>query len=243
MENSKLYDEIVRLRENIPVVDEIYYDISISGTKEGKIKWLCQTQWVGFTDTKPIREIREAREVIPDKALKSYKNINEPAILVNEEEDIFLFMLFGGHAIIKKDLCRKFFENIITPSVAINNYDLGYTHIDSIEKGSLQRAPSKKLRMKVLKRDNFKCRLCGRSPNNYVDLELHVHHIFPWSQGGLTGEKNLITLCKTCHDGLDPHLDPELFSYIEDFKKKNNYYEDLINYHNVSYKLYGEITD
>jgi Holliday junction DNA helicase RuvB len=49
------------------------------------------------------------------------------------------------------------------------------------------------LRRKVLNRDNHKCRCCG-SPHS-----LHVHHIIPWSKGGKTRMKNLITVCRNCH--------------------------------------------
>jgi Holliday junction DNA helicase RuvB len=49
------------------------------------------------------------------------------------------------------------------------------------------------LRRKVLNRDNRKCRCCG-TPHS-----LHVHHIIPWSKGGRTRMKNLITVCRNCH--------------------------------------------
>ena len=49
------------------------------------------------------------------------------------------------------------------------------------------------MRKKVLARDGHKCRCCG-SPHS-----LHVHHIIPWSKGGRTRMKNLITVCRNCH--------------------------------------------
>jgi hypothetical protein len=75
--------------------------------------------------------------------------------------------------------------------------------------------PGRKPRMRVLKRDGYRCRICGRSPDDY-DVVLHVHHIRPWGGGysGMTEEDNLITLCDTCHDGLEPHSDVALYSRI-----------------------------
>lgn len=66
----------------------------------------------------------------------------------------------------------------------------------------------------------------------YVDVELHVHHAIPWGQGGITEEANLITLCKTCHDGLDPHYDQSLTEYFKEKYPKPNakHFEDLRNY-------------
>ena len=41
-------------------------------------------------------------------------------------------------------------------------------------------------------------------------VELELHHIRPVENGGLTVDGNLITLCSTCHDNLEPHFDHDL---------------------------------
>lgn len=58
-----------------------------------------------------------------------------------------------------------------------------------------------RLRYKVLKRDNYKCRICGASPAKNPSIELHVDHIVPWSKGGETVIDNLQTLCANCNLG------------------------------------------
>jgi predicted restriction endonuclease len=83
--------------------------------------------------------------------------------------------------------------------------------------------------MIVLKRDGYRCKICGRSPKDYVDIELHVHHIIPWGDGAITDLDNLITLCKTCHDGLDPHRELTLFSLI-DVDMRQDIIEERRNY-------------
>lgn len=55
------------------------------------------------------------------------------------------------------------------------------------------------LRMSILKRDNFHCRLCGRGVEDGAKLE--VDHIIPIAKGGLTEEENLWTLCFECNRG------------------------------------------
>ncbi|MBF0169729.1 MAG: HNH endonuclease [Nitrospinae bacterium] len=57
------------------------------------------------------------------------------------------------------------------------------------------------LRYKVLKRDSFKCALCGRSPATTPGLELHVDHVTPFSKGGKTVESNLQAACSDCNLG------------------------------------------
>lgn len=58
-----------------------------------------------------------------------------------------------------------------------------------------------RLRFMVMKRDDFKCCLCGKSPATNPDIILHIDHILPWSKGGETTIDNLQTLCSDCNLG------------------------------------------
>jgi 5-methylcytosine-specific restriction endonuclease McrA len=58
-----------------------------------------------------------------------------------------------------------------------------------------------RLRHLVMRRDNFKCRHCGRSPAIDLSTQLEVDHIFPYSKGGETVLDNLQTLCRNCNGG------------------------------------------
>lgn len=63
------------------------------------------------------------------------------------------------------------------------------------------------LRYAVLRRDSFRCVVCGRSPANTLGVELHVDHIVPWSRGGTSEMSNLRTLCSLCNLGKGAHVD------------------------------------
>ena len=55
------------------------------------------------------------------------------------------------------------------------------------------------VKMMVRARDNYTCQYCkGKRKDNRIN----VHHIIFRSNGGSDEPENLITLCKTCHDGL-----------------------------------------
>ena len=73
--------------------------------------------------------------------------------------------------------------------------------VDETIKHKTPRNINLRLRYKVLKRDNFKCAICGRSPAKDINIELHVDHIMPYSKGGETVIENLQTLCSDCNLG------------------------------------------
>lgn len=63
-------------------------------------------------------------------------------------------------------------------------------------RGSRTVRPS--LRFEVFRRDDFRCRYCGRRSPEVV---LHVDHRVPWSLGGATSLENLVTACRDCNLG------------------------------------------
>lgn len=53
-----------------------------------------------------------------------------------------------------------------------------------------------RLRHEVFKRDNYKCKECGKSKD---EITLHCDHIIPIAQGGTDELDNLQTLCQACN--------------------------------------------
>lgn len=74
-----------------------------------------------------------------------------------------------------------------------------------------QRGIGLRTRFLIMKRDSFKCCICGRSPATTQGLELHVDHIIPWSKGGETTIDNLQTLCSDCNLGKSNLLEDDPF--------------------------------
>lgn len=56
-----------------------------------------------------------------------------------------------------------------------------------------------KQRFEILKRDNYRCTICGRSAADGVKLQ--VDHVHPKSKGGMAIYKNGATLCQECNIG------------------------------------------
>lgn len=56
---------------------------------------------------------------------------------------------------------------------------------------------TRKLREKIMKRDNYTCQLCGKYMPDEIGLQ--IDHIIPISKGGKTVESNLRVLCSKCN--------------------------------------------
>lgn len=69
------------------------------------------------------------------------------------------------------------------------------------QKHKTKRDVSDRMRFRILMRDGFSCKRCGRSPVKELGVELHVDHIIPWSKGGETVIENLETKCEKCNLG------------------------------------------
>lgn len=62
-----------------------------------------------------------------------------------------------------------------------------------------RRAMTNSIRYDVLRRDCFRCVLCGQKASD--GIKLHVDHIIPIAKGGKTTMDNLRTLCNLCNSG------------------------------------------
>ncbi len=81
-----------------------------------------------------------------------------------------------------------------------------YEAIENLEiepgtKHKTSRTINWRVRFIVMRRDNFKCKNCGRSPATDQNIILHVDHIKAWANGGETILENLQTLCSVCNIG------------------------------------------
>ena len=83
--------------------------------------------------------------------------------------------------------------------LAIKKGRKDYSHLRKpIKSDTLRRGITLKIRYQVLKRDNFKCVLCGNDAKNTL---LVIDHKIPVAGGGTNDFDNLRTLCRECNHG------------------------------------------
>lgn len=213
--DTALEARLEALRQPPENPDLDFHAILLTGTADGgmTVGYLC-TRWLGFQDDQCRIELRQCTSVKACYA-EGLDEIGIPCLFILNDEALMLFLMAGGAALVERDIAESYFAELTEPLVSYPFGRSGFVDEQVLEEGSLRRAPTPKKRMAILTRDRRRCRICGRRPDDQVDIELDVHHIRPWENGGVTDSSNLITLCHTCHKGLDPHFDPSLFEQVE----------------------------
>lgn len=191
-----------------------YYAFTLTATGDGRVQWATQTEWVGFHNDDSRQEIRQASTVIATKFAEYWKSCEQEYVVVNTKEHLNVFLVIGGNALVENRIADRHLAHVLKPDVYAMPSSIGFESAAKIGSQAFRRAQTPKRRMEVIKRDDYRCMICGRRPADNVDIQLHTHHIRPWEAGGITDSRNMITLCHTCHIGLAPHHDPNLFDFI-----------------------------
>lgn len=112
----------------------------------------------------------------------------DPSIIVRKS-----YTSPGRRSYYEDELCFEFYE-------IKDCYALTKKIKDNIVAPQYERSlMSDSLRYDILKRDGFRCVLCGATAKD--GAKLHVDHIYPVSKGGKTEPDNLRTLCESCNRG------------------------------------------
>jgi HNH endonuclease len=216
----------------------LYFAITLTADENFKVVFGTQTQWAGWADPEMRHELREARLVYPE-FVKLWIALEQPYAIIHTIDELTLFLVGGGNALVEENLAKQVFGEVLSARVSIPHGPAGFLGPGMFESTAFRRAPTPKIRMQVLNRDDRRCRICGRRPDDNTDLVLHVHHIRPWEKGGVTDPTNLITLCHTCHSGLMPHEDRSLFEHISDPKYATDFLSEFAkgveNYRKVGF--------
>lgn len=96
---------------------------------------------------------------------------------------------------------EKFVANINKEEDISSEKSIENLQVEPSTKHKTKREINWRLRFIAMRRDNFKCKNCGRSPAIDPSIILHVDHIKAWANWGETVLENLQTLCSVCNIG------------------------------------------
>ena len=156
-------------------------------------------------------ELREPVPVYPDRITRLWEDLGQDWVVVNERAQLIWFFRFGGNALIAEEIARQHLAEFVQPIEMVPNGGMGFRRFDPDAREVRHRRPRPRQRARILKRDDHRCQVCHSQSSNDGNIRLELHHIRPFSMGGLTIDENLITVCNECHNSFDPHHQPGLF--------------------------------
>ena len=191
MENANKEEVIILLANNNPEIKELYENLTRN--REYKQEFLKNVSLIGETEEAVIAStgLKKSRfQEIESNLIQSLVN--------NVRED----------ASIEIKLCYRTPKGtyLYTRILHADYQDLSNAYDETGKRQAAKMARDLErskltsgLRYDVLRRDGFKCTICGAGPADGV--KLHVDHIIPVSKGGKTEMDNLRTLCERCNLG------------------------------------------
>lgn len=108
-QRNPLYARYLQCRSNYSIDSESdYYAIFLN---EDMTTMSLQTEWVGWANSDMTHEIRQIRPVIPHKYIDLCKTLCESIMVINCKEDVDAFLVFGGKALVRADICEQHLPN------------------------------------------------------------------------------------------------------------------------------------
>ena len=140
----------------------------------------------------------EIKDNINKKVFNKYENKLINKYIINNNFNISVIVKIKY---VSKKKKNSYVKKIILDTDSLINIYNNWNTIKEYEMSALYERSkmSASLRYDILKRDNFRCKICGCGMEDGV--KLHVDHIIPVSKGGKTVESNLQTLCELCNLG------------------------------------------
>jgi hypothetical protein len=120
---------------------------------------------------------------------------------VQKPLSMYLVGTYENHFGTWRKALGKFVSYINNEESASSEEAIKHVSAESTTKHKASRTVNWRLRFIVMRRDNFKCKSCGRSPATDPQVILHVDHIIPYANRGETILDNLQTLCSVCNIG------------------------------------------
>ncbi|MGA9897154.1 MAG: hypothetical protein WBQ09_03565, partial [Terriglobales bacterium] len=92
-----------------------YVWIRTIARRDGQIEHSAYTHWVGFTETSPRLEIREASVMRPSWCINKWKELSIPYVVVSDTSELLIYLHVGGNALVEKRLAEEHFADVVLP--------------------------------------------------------------------------------------------------------------------------------
>jgi hypothetical protein len=137
---------------------ELYYAITLTADDDLNVTFGTHSQWAGWSDPERLKEFRKARLVYPTYVIL-WEDLGQPYSIIHDADEITLFFLAGGNALVEKNLAEHVFSELLKPEAVVKDGVAGFKSSTMFPNSAFRRAPSPKVRMHVFKRDNRRYRI------------------------------------------------------------------------------------
>ncbi|WP_155400704.1 HNH endonuclease [Vibrio nigripulchritudo] len=161
-----------------------------------------------FSGYKNHKEVRKPSEVSKCRFSDAARQLGHNPFFVNDISSFKHWLRGQGWAIVDKKFARSYMQQWLKAHECIESSTGVYTDVSLVSQGTLARSFKSVKKSAVLERDNYRCVKCQSTEN------LTMQHVIPFSRGGETTTRNLVTLCEPCNQELADNTDHSLFDTV-----------------------------
>ncbi|EJL6677310.1 HNH endonuclease [Vibrio cholerae] len=174
-----------------------------------------------FSDYKNSKEVRQPCPVSKERFSSAARLLGHNPYLVTDQKSFSHWLNGKGWAIVDLEFTRQYMSQWLRVRECIESSTGVYTDIELVSPGTLARSFKSIKKSVVLKRDKYRCVKCGSQES------LTMQHVIPYSRGGETTTRNLVTLCEPCNQKLGDRRDHSLYELVG---IHHNYERSIINH-------------
>ncbi|WP_082752765.1 HNH endonuclease [Janthinobacterium sp. B9-8] len=150
-------------------------------------------------------EIRKPSPVEITLFSKALDELGQSFMHIDSEKTYRLWLYLQGWALVDLVFARSNMQQWLKQHQCIKSAFGSFTDIDIASPGTLKRSYRGRAKQEIHDRDGGRCLICG--DQNALTLQ----HVWPYSSGGETSSRNLITLCEACNQNYGDTISPELY--------------------------------
>lgn len=136
------------------------------------------------------------------------KSFVQKDLVIGSNEQYQRWLYRKGWAFITKQYIQNHMSQWLKQRECLQSPLGMYTDIQLVPPSTLNQHAHSGIRDKVLERDGNKCLLCR------AKTQLTMQHVTPYSKGGETTIRNLVTLCNNCNQECGVELLTELYDLV-----------------------------